>query len=152
MLRGRPFYTGQTQLFMWDAASLAVAVCARLGADVAGQVTLAMLVAYAWEYEKAALWPNVSDHPVVADLSLLVTGLLTGMLGVLAWPRGEFDQQFVLQAAAILSPVAVGVMMYRAGELLRRRGQEPPALLAVHAITIFALGVALVRTAMLTSA
>lgn len=136
---------------MWDAAVLAAAVCMRLGADVAGQATLAMLVAYAWEYEKAALWPNVQDHPVVADLSLLVTGLLTGMLGVLAWPRGEIDQEFVIQAAAILSPVAVGVMMYRAGELLRQRGQEPPALLAVHAITIFALGVALVRTAMLTS-
>ena len=97
---------------MWDAGVLAAAVCVRLGADVAGQVTLAMLVAYAWEYEKAALWPNVSDHPVVADLSLLVTGLLTGMLGVLAWPRGEIDQQFVIQAAAILSPVGVGVMMY----------------------------------------
>jgi hypothetical protein len=137
---------------MWDAAILAAAVCVRLGADVAGQVTLAMLVAYAWEYEKAALWPNVSDHPVVTDLALLITGLLTGLLGVLAWPRGEIDQQFVLQAATILSPVAVGVMMYGAGKWLRRRGLEPPALLAVHAITIFALGVALVRTALLTSA
>src|SRR5688500_12399046 len=136
---------------MWDAAILAAAVCARLGADVAGQVTLAMLVAYAWEFEKAALWPNVSDHPVVADLSLLVTGLLTGMLGVLAWPRREIDHPFVMQAAAIVSPVAVGIMMYGAGQLLRRRGQEPPALLAVHAITIFALGVALVRTAMLST-
>jgi hypothetical protein len=138
---------------MWDAILFAAAVCARLGADVAGQVMLALLVAYAWEYEKAALWSDVTvfEHPLMTDLALLVTGVATGLLGVLAWPRMEIDQLLVLQAATAMSPVAAGVLMYRAGQFLRRRGYEPPALLAVHAITIFALGVALVRAAILTN-
>jgi hypothetical protein len=122
----------------------------QVGADIGAQVAIAVLIGYAWEYERRLIWWNVDEHPVATDLLLLVTGLAAGALGVLVWPSGYIDRQPFLQQLAIVSPVAAGFMMHRAGTALRARGHEPPDLLAVHAVTIFVLGVSLVRTAMLS--
>ena len=120
----------------------------QLGIDVAAQVLVAMGVAYAWEFERRLIWWDVEAHPVATDLLLLLTGLSAGALGVLAWPDGYIARNQVLEVAALISPAAAGFTMYRAGAVLRARGYEPPALLAVHAVTIFVVGVALVRAAM----
>ena len=128
------------------------ALCLQLGLDVTLQVALALLVAYAWEYERRLIWWDVEAHPVLTDLLLLFTGLCAGALGVLAWPHGFIERNQFLEISSIVSPAVAGFMMHRTGTLLRARGYEPPALLAVHAATIFVVGVALVRTAMLRGA
>jgi hypothetical protein len=120
----------------------------QLGLDLAGQVALALLVAYAWEYERRLLWWDVQAHPLATDLMLLGTGLAAGAVGVLAWPHGFIERNQFLEVAALVTPAAAGLAMHRAGTVLRARGHQPPDLLAVHAATIFVLGVALVRTAM----
>ena len=126
------------------------ALFVQLGLDVTLQVTLAVMVAYAWEYERRLIWWDVEAHPVATDLLLLFTGLCAGALGVLAWPDGFIERNQFLEVSALVSPAVAGFMMHRTGAVLRTRGYEPPALLAVHAATIFVVGVALVRAAMLS--
>ena len=128
------------------------ALFVRLGLDVAAQVTLAVLVAYAWEFERQLIWWDVEAHPVATDLLLLGTGLAAGAVGVLAWPHGFIERNQFLEVSAIISPAMAGFMMHRTGTLLRARGYEPPALLAVHAATLFVVGVVLIRTAILRGA
>ncbi len=136
---------------MTDVTALGT-LSVQLGLDVTLQVTLALLVAYAWEYERRLIWWDVAAHPVVTDLFLLGTGLVVGALGVLAWPDGFIERNQFLEVTALVTPAAAGFAMHRAGSLIRGRGYEPPALLAVHAATIFVTGVALIRAAMLRGA
>jgi hypothetical protein len=137
---------------MFDAASAIGTFGVQLGLDLTVQVTLAILMAYAWEFERRLIWWDVDVHPVATDLFLLGAGLAVGALGVLAWPDGFMERSQFLKTTAIVSPAIAGLTMHHAGKLLRARGHEPPFLLAVHAATIFVVGVSLVRTALLSRA
>jgi hypothetical protein len=133
---------------MLDEASAIGTFAVQLGLDLAVQVTLALLVAYAWEYERRLIWWDVDAHPIFTDGFLLFTGLCVGALGVLAWPHSFIERNQFLEITALVTPAAAGFAMHRAGRLIHARGYEPPALLAMHAATIFVVGVALIRTFM----
>ena len=117
----------------------------QLGLEVVRQLALAMPIAFLWEFEREIVWWHRSDHHVEAEVGMLVSGLAAGAISALILPQGYTNQRPFFEIAAVLSPVVTGLVMYRAGALLRERGIEPPALFTVRAATIIAIGMSLIR-------
>ena len=108
-----------------------------------------MPAAFAWEFERDIAWWYRGDRRVEA-IALLVTGLAAGTISVLAWPPGFTDAAPFVGIAAIASPVLTGLVMYSTGAVLRRLGQQPPALLDLRSASIVAIGISLIRVVMLS--
>jgi hypothetical protein len=123
-------------------------LCLQLGVEVVRQLAFAMPVAFAWEYERdIAWWSRDQDIEAVA---LLVTGLAAGMISVFAWPHGFTNQHPFVEIAAIASPILTAFVMYRSGVVIRELGQKPPALFDIRSAAIVAVGISLIRIAMLS--
>jgi hypothetical protein len=122
----------------------------QVGIEVVRQLAFAMPVAFAWEFERDIAWWSMDRR--MESVALLVTGLAAGTISVLAWPHTFTDQQPFLELAVIASPLLTAVLMYRTGFVLRHLGQNPPALCDLRSASIVALGMSIMRIAMLTSA
>ena len=136
---------------MSDAIAFLGILGLQLGVEVVRQLAFAIPAAFAWEFERDIAWWYRGDSYVEA-IALLITGLAAGTISVMTWPRGFTDVAPLVGIAAIASPVVTGLIMYRAGALLRWLGQEPPALLNVRSASIVAIGISLVRIVMLSPA
>ena len=136
---------------MLDAIAFLGILSLQLGVEVVRQLAFAMPAAFAWEFERDIAWWYRGDSYVEA-IALLITGLAAGTISVMTWPHGFTDVAPLVGIAAIASPVVTGLIMYRAGLLLRWLGQEPPALLNVRSASIVAIGISLVRIVMLSPA
>jgi hypothetical protein len=134
---------------MSDAIALLGILCLQLAVEVVRQFAFAMPAAFAWEFERDIAWWYRGDRRVEA-IALLVTGLAAGTISVLAWPPGFTDAAPFVGIAAIASPVLTGLVMYSTGAVLRRLGQQPPALLDLRSASIVAIGISLIRVVMLS--
>lgn len=132
---------------MWDPITIAGAVCLQLGVDVCRQFAFALPIAFAWEFEKSAIWGLAIEQTAAAEVGLLITGLTAGAISVLTWPDGSAGGNLFVAIAALASPLVTGGLMFRTGRLFRELGQSPPSMFGVRDATIFAAGISLMRTA-----
>ena len=124
------------------------ALCLQVLIDVVRQVAFALPIAFVWEFEKAAVWHGV-DQSGAAEVPLLVTGLAAGSISVLVWPHEQIVGMPSAVMAALASPLLTGVVLDKTGLLFRQLGTHPPSMCSSRDATIFALGVSLMRLAML---
>jgi len=122
----------------------------QLGADVARQFVAMLVVAAAWEFEKQVLDLHPDEHSTFAELVFLVTGLITGAITVLIWPYEQTAQSPFHEISAIASPIITGFTIYATRYLIRQTGTQPSEFLSFRPAVLFALGVSLTRTVMLS--
>jgi hypothetical protein len=119
----------------------------QLGIEVVRQLAFAMPVAFAWEFERDIAWWTTERR--LEDAALLITGVAAGVTSVLMWPHTFTDQRPFLELAVLGSPLLTAMLMCKTASLLRRLGQQPPALLDQRSATIVAIGMSLARVATL---
>jgi hypothetical protein len=122
-------------------------LCLQLMFDVVRQIAFALPAAYAWEYEKNALWRD-AENTAILQLGVLVTGLAAGSISVLTWPsEGIVGYPFAALAALASVPLSA-VFLARTGVMFREIGTQPPSMFATRDAMIFAIGISLTRVAM----
>jgi hypothetical protein len=122
----------------------------QVGSDVIRQLTFAVLVGLAWEWEKSIAWWNQSGHPTAEEIALLIAGLAAGGISAFVWPRGYTAEPGFFEIGTLVSPVITGIIMTVVGMLIRRLGKTPLSFFAMRPATIVALGISLSRALMLT--
>jgi hypothetical protein len=134
---------------MFDPITFVGPLVLQLGVDVIRQVAFALPIAFAWEFEKNALWWREGESVVVMQVPLLITGLAAGSISVLIWPHEHIVGYPAAAFIALASPLVTGAFMRHTGSMFRELGQHPPSMFAVRDATIFALGISLMRVATL---
>ena len=122
----------------------------QLGADVARQVVAMFVVAAAWEFEKRMLGLQPDEHSTFAELVFLVTGLITGAITVLIWPYAQTAQSPFHEISAIASPIVTAFTIHATRHLIGQLGRQPTEFLSFRPAVLFALGISLTRTVMLS--
>lgn len=135
---------------MFDPIAILGPLVLQLCIDVIRQIAFALPIAYAWEFEKNALWCRDGESVALMEVPLLITGLTAGSISVLIWPHEFLASYPVAAFAAMASPLLTGAFMQHTGVLFRDLGKQPPSMFAVRDAAIFALGISLMRTAMLS--
>lgn len=134
---------------MFDLAAILGPLVLQLCIDVIRQIAFALPIAYAWEFEKNALWCREGEAVVMMEVPLFITGLAAGSISVLIWPHEQLVSYPAAAFALLATPLLTGAFMRHAGILFRDLGKQPPSMFDVRDATIFALGISLMRVATL---
>ena len=130
---------------MFDPVTFIGPLLVQLVVDVVRQIAFALPIAYAWEFEKNALWCRDGESAVLMELPLFITGLAAGSISVLTWPH-EGIVPYPFAALAVVGSVPLtAAFLSRTGVMFREIGTQPPSMFATRESMIFALGIALMR-------
>jgi hypothetical protein len=135
---------------MFDPIALLGPLVLQLCIDAIRQVAFALPIAYAWEFEKNALWCRDGDTVVMMEVPLFITGLAAGSISVLLWPHEHIVSYPLAAFAALASPLLSGVFMRHAGATFRDLGRNPPSMFDIRDAAIFGLGLSVMRLVTLT--
>jgi hypothetical protein len=134
---------------MFDPIAILGPLVLQLCIDAIRQVAFALPIAYAWEFEKNALWCRDGESAALLEVPLFITGLAAGSISVLLWPHEQLVAYPAAAFALLASPLLTGAFMRHTGILFRDLGKQPPSMFGVRDATIFALGISLMRLATL---
>ena len=134
---------------MFDPTAIIGPLVLQLCIDVIRQIAFALPIAYAWEFEKNALWCRDGETVTLMEVPLFITGLTAGSISVLIWPHEQFATYAIAVFALLASPLLTGTFMRHAGILFRDLGKQPPSMFDARDAAIFALGISLMRVATL---
>ena len=134
---------------MFDPIAILGPLVVQLCIDVIRQIAFALPIAFAWEFEKNALWCHDGESVAIMEVPLFITGLAAGSISVLIWPHENILNYPLAAFAALASPLFTGAFMRHTGIMFRELGQQPPSMFAVRDAAIFGLGISLMRVATL---
>ena len=135
---------------MGDVLPFLATLLLQLGLDSVRLIVFTIFVAVAWEFEKRMLDLAPEENSTFAEIIFLVAGLMTGAITVFVWPQGHVNQFPFREFSAIISPIVSAFAIHRTRRFLHPLGLDRSELLAFRHAVVFAIGISLTRTVLLS--